>query len=290
MIAPRALLLLCLLSSATVSTRAASQGIDIVASIYPLEMIAREIAGDRATVTTLLPAGASPHGFEPSPSDMVRLQRVELFLRAGAGLDDWAKPLLKAAPPTLRAWTLADLDAARAAGEDPHAWLDPGLVRDAIAPELARLLSERDPPGERRYHENLRRFRDAIDRLDVEIRAILSGPERRGFVAFHDAWRHFARRYGLEQLAVVEPFAGEEPTPAALATLVLTARREGVTAILVEPQLGARVAEIIAGEFGGRTILVDPLGDPNDPARSSYADLLRFNARAFRRALGGEAP
>jgi ABC-type Zn uptake system ZnuABC Zn-binding protein ZnuA len=289
-IAARALLLLWILASVTSAARAEPRALEIVASIYPLEMIAREIAGDRAAVTTLLPAGASPHSFEPPPSDMARLQRAELFLRAGGGLDDWTEPLLGVAPATLQTLTLAGIEPVRAAGEDPHAWLDPLLLRDAIAPELTRLLIECDPAGEPRYLENLRGFQTALEALHLEIRSILSGTERRGFVAFHNAWRHFARRYDLEQIAVVEAFPGEEPTPAALVALIRVARQEVVTAILVEPQLSSRIAEVIAAEFGGRTILVDPLGDPNDPARSSYADLLRFNARAFRRALGGEAP
>jgi ABC-type Zn uptake system ZnuABC Zn-binding protein ZnuA len=89
---------------------------------------------------------------------------------------------------------------------------------------------------------------------------------------------------------VVEEFAGEEPTPRELGLLVRAARRAGVSAILVEPQLPARVAQAIAGEFGGGTVLVDPLGDPRDPERDSYAELLRFDARAFAHALGGEAP
>ena len=58
-------------------------------------------------------------------------------------------------------------------------------------------------------------------------------------------------------------------------------------AILVEPQLPTRLAETVAAEFGATTVLVDPLGDPADPARASYEALLRFNAAAFRRALGG---
>jgi zinc transport system substrate-binding protein len=108
-------------------------------------------------------------------------------------------------------------------------------------------------------------------------------------VAFHGAWDAFARRYALEQAGVVETAAGQEPSPRTVADVVETARRLGVPAILVEPQLPARAARVIAAEFGGTTVEVDPLGDPGDPERASYEALLRFDARRFRAALGGEA-
>ena len=106
------------------------------------------------------------------------------------------------------------------------------------------------------------------------------------FVAFHAAWRYFAARYGLEEVGVVEEAPGEEPAPRALAALVTRAREAGVPAILVEPQLSPRVAKVLAAEFGATTVLVDPNGDPTDPERSRYAALMRWNARAFARALG----
>ena len=68
---------------------------------------------------------------------------------------------------------------------------------------------------------------------------------------------------------------------------VSTARNAGIRSILVEPQFSPRLAITISGEFGGRTVMVDPLGDVNDSARSGYEKLILFNSRAFAQALGG---
>jgi ABC-type Zn uptake system ZnuABC Zn-binding protein ZnuA len=256
-------------------------------------------------VVTLVPPGASPHLFEPLPGDVARLARARGFLRLGEGIDDWAERLLAAAPRSLE--TLALLEAAGpaiarhgaalpdggAAGAvlaDPHVWLDPLLVRDALLPALEGWLKALDPAGRTDFERRAGVLRASLTALDREIRGILAGARGRSYVAFHNAWRHFARRYGLEEVAVVEEFAGEEPTPRELARLVRAAERAGVAAILVEPQLPARVAQTLAREFGGATVLVDPLGDPRDPERDSYAELLRFDARAFARALGGGPP
>jgi zinc transport system substrate-binding protein len=169
-------------------------------------------------------------------------------------------------------------------GEDPHLWLDPILVADEIVPALVRYLSEVDPSSAAHYRERGAQFSATLAQLDEELRTLLSG-EARHYVAFHGAWKHFGARYALEQVAVVQEAPGEEPTPRELANLVRSARRLNLGAILVEPQLDPRIANTLSNEFGGTTVLVDPLGDPGDKARSTYPDLLRFNARAFRHAM-----
>ncbi len=295
--APALVLLALVLASAA---RAAEDApLQIVASVYPLELIVREIGGERVSVRTLVPPGASPHAFEPRPGDMARLARARYFVRVGGGFDDWAEKLAAAAPASLEIVVVADLDARRdpeagpgahARHSGPHVWLDPLFVRDVLVPAVEHRLSEADPPGEIHYRARARAFADRLGALDREIRSILGSASGRRYVAFHNAWRHFANRYGLEEVAVVHEFAGEEPTPRELGRLIRAARDARLKAILVEPQLSSGTAAVIAAECGAGTVTVDPLGDPEDPDRDSYGELLRFNARAFAVALGSHDP
>ncbi|RIK92212.1 MAG: hypothetical protein DCC71_24655, partial [Proteobacteria bacterium] len=270
------------------------------ATVEPIAMLVREVAGPRAAVAVLVPPGASPHTFEPKPSDVAKLAGAALVVEAGAGLDGWLRALLAATSPAPARLTLVDVAgvdplpaAAHADGDgggrhgrvDPHVWLDPIRVRDALVPALVAQLAALDPAQRAAYEAAGRDFQERLGALDAELRAALAGRGRR-FVAFHAAWRYFAQRYGLEEVGVVEEAPGEEPTPRELAALVGRARAAGVPAILVEPQLSPRVARAIAAEFGATTVLVDPNGDPSDPARDGYAELLRWNAAAFARALG----
>lgn len=270
-----------------------------VTTLLPLEMLVRELGADRVAVVSLVPPGASPHVFDPRPRDLARVARADLLVRAGDGLDDWAERLRGAAPPGLSVFSLAEAvpdpahahpDATPRAHADPHRWLDPLWVRDALAPALAARLAALDPAGAPRYRERLAAFRAELDALHAELRRTLETAAGRRYVAFHGAWGRFARRYDLQEVGVVEEAAGEEPTPRELARLVAGARRAGIRAILVEPQLPPRVAEVLAAEFGGGVVQVDPLGDPRDPERARYAALLRGNARAFARALGSAGP
>jgi ABC-type Zn uptake system ZnuABC Zn-binding protein ZnuA len=286
-----------------VGTPAPAGAVSVVVTVQPLALLLNEVGGDRIEVHVLVPPGASPHSFEPKPSDLVRIARANAFLSVGGGLDDWAARIFATAHedasgdsvPQAAATLLglvgraSDPDHGRdqhdhRTADDPHIWLDPILVRDEIAPALAAFLSEHDPAGAGYYQNRVRVFSNRLDRLDRGIRKLL-GTEARHYVAFHNAWRHFADRYGLEEIAVVQEKAGEEPTPRELADLVRAARSARLAAILIEPQLDPRLAETLSAEFGGSTVLVDPLGDPDDEKRSTYHKLLRFNARAFRKAM-----
>jgi ABC-type Zn uptake system ZnuABC Zn-binding protein ZnuA len=259
-------------------------------------LLLAELGGGRIRIETLVPPGASPHAFEPRPRDVARLAQAHGFARVGAGIDDWTLPLLAAAPRTPARVTLmespglvalagAHAHAGHAARPDPHVWLDPIRVRDALAPALAAELARLDPDGAAHYQARLADFRERLGSLDAELRAALAPARRRGFVAFHPAWRYYAERYELEEIGVLEESAGEGPTPRALARLVDASRRAGVRVVLVEPQLPTRVAATLAAEIGGSTIAVDPLGDPLDPERADYVALLRWNTRAVARAL-----
>jgi ABC-type Zn uptake system ZnuABC Zn-binding protein ZnuA len=269
----------------------------VVATIEPLAMIVREIGGERVAVSAIVPAGASPHAFDPRPGDVARLAGARLLVTVGGELDGWVLRLRAAAGAEIETLALLDVPglaplaaeggpAAPGARRDPHVWLDPIRVRDALGPAIAARLVALDAEGAAAYAARLADFQARLARLDAELRAALAGP-RRAYVAFHPAWRYFGARYGLEEVGVVEESAGEDPTPRELAALVAAARRAAVPAILVEPQLDPRVARTLAAEFGATTVLVDPNGDPSDPARARYEDLLRWNARAFAGALGG---
>ncbi len=281
--------------------------LSVVVTVNPLALLIEEVTGERASVHVLVPPGASPHSFEPKPSDLVKVARADVFLSVGGGLDDWSSRLFQTVHGRAKNQTLFGLIGRASApspdrdahdhahhhdhahdhgdgGEDPHLWLDPILVADEIVPALVRYLSEVDPSSAAHYRERGAQFSATLAQLDEELRTLLSG-EARHYVAFHGAWKHFGARYALEQVAVVQEAPGEAPTPRELANLVRSARRLNLGAILVEPQLDPRIANTLSNEFGGTTVLVDPLGDPGDKARSTYPDLLRFNARAFRHAM-----
>jgi ABC-type Zn uptake system ZnuABC Zn-binding protein ZnuA len=264
---------------------AAVRPLGAVATITPLGWLLEELGGERVRVSVLVPPGASPHAFEPRPSDLVALAGAALFVTAGPGIDDWVARLALALGPR----PLVLLDAVGSATPDPHFWLDPIVVRDRALPALEAGLAGADSAGRAYYAERRRAFAHELTALDAEIRAGLAGVPRRPLVPTHAAFGAFAARYGVPLLEPVQQRGAEEPTPRTLARLADRARGGTAAAVLVEPQLPPDAAEALAEALGVPAVLVDGLGDPAVPERGSYAALLRFDAAAFRRALTGEA-
>jgi zinc transport system substrate-binding protein len=291
---------LALLTGAACQGSTAPAG--IVTTIHPLEMLVRELAGDRLPTASLVPPNATPHTFEPTPRDLARVSQARGFVRVGGSFDAWSARLLTAAErdpltltileiPGLEPLTFAPSESSEhgSTTQDPHVWLDPIRVRDHVAVAVAGHLTALDPKGHEHYQARLEAFQARLSKLDREIRSLLETQPSRRCLAVHGSWRYFAERYGLEVIDVVQERPGAEPSPRRMANLVKRARRAGVPAILVEPQLSPRVAERIAAEFGGATVLVDALGDPAAPERARYPDLLWFDAQAFAQACTGSA-
>jgi len=285
------------------SAFAAQEPIKVVATIFPLADIVRQIGGNRVKVTALLTAGMSEHTFEPTTAQIRQVAAAELYVRVGAGMDTWGDKLLAAAkrPPVMVTATAGipllsvaeqELAAEKETGahhhhegDDPHVWLDPILVRDHIVPGITNALSSISPADSRYFKANSKQFVDALTRLDQEMRPRIKALSRHDFIALHGAWYYLAKRYGLRQLAAVEPFPGKEPSAKYIAALITLARKDGVTTIFAEPQLSAKAAQVIATELKGKVLLLDPVGGETVPGRNSYLALMRYNLSTIERGM-----
>jgi ABC-type Zn uptake system ZnuABC Zn-binding protein ZnuA len=271
----------------------------VVVSLHPYFEVTRVIAGEHADVVRLLPPGASPHTFDPTPRDVGRIARSDLVIMNG-GLDLWLRDLVEASgtrAPVLEIVAVPavqdvmreafpDLVAVDAGGAvigfNPHVWLDP-LVMVAAVDAIADALAELDAEHAAHYRANAdalqRELRDLHDELLVTLEPVRGA----AFVPFHDAWPYFAARYGLDLIVEIEPFPGREPSPNYLRDALGKIAGSGAKAVFSEVQLNRRPAEVVAADAGVALFELDPLGGASD--REGYADLLRFNAAVLVEAL-----
>ena len=279
----------------------------VVTSINPYHSLVTQIAGGAAEVVRLLAPGASPHTFDPTPRDVVRLAGADLIVLNG-GLDDWLLDLIEASETgavVIEVLAELDLDAlegepghhgddegadpggeggAGRGGVNPHVWLDPLLMRQAVA-VIAERLAEVDPANADRYRANATALERDLDALHDELQAILEPVRGEPFVPFHDAWPYFAERYGLNLVVELEPFPGREPSPAYVAEALDLVERSGARVVFGEAQLDPRPAEVVAESAGVGLEVLDPLGGSRE--LPSYQAMLRFNAERIARALAG---
>jgi ABC-type Zn uptake system ZnuABC Zn-binding protein ZnuA len=269
-------------------------------------MLAREVRGNAEAVSSFLPPGANPHQFEPRPSDVRRAGQAAVVVHIGLGFDDWVLPLMQEVEgdpksvlrcsehvklmPLAGVEALEEVNAAAAHSEawDPHFWLDPEAAA-GIGVQLAEVLAQQDPARADDYRSRSEQFSMRMAQLDADLSRQLKPLRGTRFIATHAGWAYFARRYGLEQVAVVELAPGREPGPRRLAHLMELARRENVQAIFSEVQLSDGSARVLASELNVPVIALDPLGGAGVPGRESIEDLLRWNAQRIQDVLEKDA-
>jgi len=279
----------------------------ILATVLPLQEFAAAVAGNRAEVKLLLPAGAGVHNWQPRPGDIASLAECDLLLFIGAGLEPWLPGLLKALPlgrvRTLEAAAgleLLEPDEDEAGGEahdhgalDPHVWLDFALdvrIVERIAAELARL----DPQGGPGFGANAAALSDRLRALDAKFRDGLAGCHGKDvIVAGHGAFGYLARRYGLVQTAVYGLSPDALPRPRDLMRVVDLCREKGISTVFFENSVPSDVASTLAREIGGGgsgRVLVLHAGHnrTRDEQRNGvgFFRLMEQNLEALRLGLG----
>jgi zinc transport system substrate-binding protein len=285
---PAALVLLIFIF---VASTAFAQPIKVVASIYPVGDMVKEVGGDRVEVRVLLPPGASPHVFEATPGMAKELSRARIFFEVGAGLEFWAEKLVRASGERIRIVVLSDgMKLLREEGghghehgtANPHIWLDPVLAIEMVR-KVEKALEEADAQGAGIYRRRSAEYIAKLQALDAEIRKAVSTFSIKSFVSFHPAWDYFALRYGLNSAGVIEESPGKEPSPRKLQAIVKAIKDYHIRAVFAEPQLNPKAAEVIAREAGVRVIMLDPEGGL--PGRETYLGLMKYNLERLKEAM-----
>ncbi len=244
----------------------------VAVSVAPQSYFVKRIAGERVSVVTLLPPGASPATYEPTLSSLTALARARLWFRVGVDTfafeAAWTERVRSAAPHMRLVNTSVGVGLLE---HNPHLWLSP---RRAVrqAEQMAKALSEVDPAGAKDYAAGLKAFRSEVAALDAELSAALAPAKGRTVLVFHPSWDYLTADYGLRMLAIED--CGHEPGPGHAAEVLGEARRLGIDTVFVQPQMHSRSAHGTAEALGGKVRTLDPL-DPDWP------HALRAAAQAF---------
>ena len=200
-------LFLATLCIASCSTRHESRKPALAVSILPLRPIVEGIVGDDFRIDVLVPAGASPETFEPTPKQLNGLNDARLIF--GVGLLDFERSLLSKTADTAKIVALSRgivpiagdcAHDGRTHGVDPHVWTSPRELKTMAANAYRALRLAY--PDSTKYAANYEILRNELERLDARVAAKVSQSGVRSFIVHHPALTYYARAYGLEQIAV----------------------------------------------------------------------------------------
>ncbi|MDQ2857624.1 MAG: metal ABC transporter substrate-binding protein [Candidatus Eremiobacteraeota bacterium] len=273
-------------TSADRTQNVTTKSLKILVTISTFETFARAVAGDRATVDSLVPVGASPEDYQPSPTDIEKIHSADILIENGLGLETWlARTIDNAKNDGLD--IVVATDGLPAKNGNPHLWMDPVLARGYVRAIRAALV-RRDPAGRATYEKNAAAYDSTLVRLRSDIATqIETIPKRsRAMLVFHNAWQYYDDRFGLRTVGVLELSPGQEPDPQYVAHLVSLAKANGVRAVFAEPEYSPKLVQALAESAGIKTVenlFDDSLG--TNEQTSDYGRMLRYDTATIVRAL-----
>lgn len=232
-----------------------STNLRIFASFYPIYDFVEKIGKDKVDVSTIVPNGVEPHDFEPTPKQIVELQNADLIFINGAGFEDWINDIENSNIVDLtRNITIENINS----NPNPHLWLDPILV-ESMADKIYNILVSLDPDNLAYYQNNLKQFDDNLELLNSNIKNNLTNCALSDFIAFHDAFGYFAKRYGLTQHVIGGVSPEMDVNPQKLSESIKLAEQLGITTIFSEDNIEPRLSNTIASEIGGKVLILSPI-------------------------------
>ncbi len=265
--------------------RGPNAGPRVVASTTVLADFVRQVGNGRlASVQSVVPSGVDVEDYNPTPADLRSVSDADFFVLNGLGLDLWASKLVDSAKPGLPTVTLSQ---GLSDDDNPHLWLDVRYAKQYVQ-RIHDYLMQADPEGSATYDANTTAYQAQLDELDAWIvqQVATIPPERRKLVTFHEAYPHFAARYGFELVGVVTPSPGQEPSAGELAELVRTVKAAHVPAVFSEAQFSPRLIQTLADEAGVSKVVTDLYNDSlGDPPLDTYVAMMRYNVEHIVQAL-----
>ncbi|RNB91762.1 zinc ABC transporter substrate-binding protein [Brevibacillus fluminis] len=279
----------------------------IVTTFYPMYDFTKNVAGDLADVSVLIPTGVEPHDWEPTAKDIQQLADADLFVYNGL-VEGWVSDTIK----SVNSKTLQVVEASKgmnlmegipeeeegehADGEhdhahesnlDPHVWLDPVLAQQEVK-AIEETLMKADPAHADTYKKNAAAYLEKLQALDKSYRDTISTTKRKDFMTQHAAFGYLARQYGLTQIPISGLSPDVEPSPAKLVEIVKFAKEQKVKTIFFEELISPKIAETVAKEIGAKSNVLSPiegLADEDKANGLDYIGVMEKNLKALEAAL-----
>ena len=284
-----------------------SAKLSVMASFYPMYDFAVKIGGDKVDVTNMVPAGTEPHDWEPATKDITNLEKANVFVYSGAGMEHWAEAVLKSLKnknltvaeassgiTLMKGHEHEEGESQEAESEehehgefDPHVWLSPVNAKKEME-NIKDAFVKADPENEAYYQANYETYTGKFDELDKKYKDTLSPLPNKAVVVAHEAFGYLCDAYGLTQIGIEGLSPDSEPDPARMAEVIDFVKENKVKIIFFEDLVSPKVAETIAKETGAKTEVLNPLEGLTDEQLKNgddYFSVMEKNLTVLKEAL-----
>ncbi|HLS60701.1 MAG TPA: zinc ABC transporter substrate-binding protein [Virgibacillus sp.] len=239
--------------SSTGSNNQADTELLIYTSIYPIQYVTEEIAGEIATVESVYPPGVDAHTYEPATKEVTAIAGSDAFIYLGAGMEGFAETTAEALHS--KDVSLIELGENKELFQtdtptedhhdhDPHIWLDP-LKMIEMAALITDELIQITPDHEDEYNKNFKELETNLLALHEEFSEGLERKENKKIIVSHAAYGYWEDLYGIEQIPISGLSSGSEPSQKELTKIVKLAEENQIKYVIFEQNSSDRVSEII---------------------------------------------
>ncbi|MDR2425738.1 MAG: metal ABC transporter substrate-binding protein [Endomicrobium sp.] len=287
-----------------------SDKINVTTVIFAPYDFARQIAGDKANVSMLLPPASESHSFEPSPKDIIKIQNSSVFIYVGGESDEWVSGILESIDTSkMKIITLIDCvdkfeeeivegmqeeEEKEEGGEeeaeyDEHVWTSPKNVK-LIVQKIASALSEADPANAAYYNQNAEKYISELDLLDGEFQNVVNKAKRKTIVfADRFPFRYFTEAYGLQYFAAFPGCSTEtEASAATIKFLIDKIKAEKIPVVFHIELSNEKMANAILEATGAKSMLLHSahnISKVDFEKGTTYLDLMKQNVLNLKEAL-----
>ena len=258
--------IICTLLIVGCTTKSDSDKKTIFVTITPMQSIIEEITAGDFDIEVIVPKGASPETFEPTPKQVTAFSDAEFIF--STGLIDFEQSLVKRISGSAELVNLSEgieLIAGSCShgnhhhkhGVDPHIWTSPRALRTMVNHAHNAIMAHY--PDSVKYTEATERLLERIAILDSYCASRIDTADVEAIMIYHPAYTYYARDYGIEQIAIEND--GKEPSAKHLTTIIEQAKAKGVTCLLYQAQYPRSTVEIVAKDMGVECRIFDPLAE-----------------------------
>ena len=272
-------LMLGLFAGCGSQTAPAQEGDVILATTYPMYYLTCRLTEgvEGVTVEQMVTEPVSClHDYTLTTEQMKKIERADLIVMNGAGLEDFMADALKSIPEE----KIIVAGAGHEGNGDPHYWLDPSIYLD-MTNQVALALQKQFPEAYKQMVYNQEQFTGELAALRDELETELTELSCREMITFHDGFAYFADAYGLTIAAAIEEEEGAEPSAAELQEICELIEQDNIPAIFVEKNGSTNAAEIIARETGVKIYTLTTIMDNE----TDYLTAMRENVQTVKEAL-----
>jgi manganese transport system substrate-binding protein len=266
----------------------------VLTTFTVLADMVRNVAGDKVTVESITKPGSEIHGYEVTPSDLVRAQSADIIFDNGLGLERWAEKFYNSVP-NVRRITLSDgikpvniAEDAYKGKPNPHAWMSPQNALIYVE-NIRKALVDLDPANADTFNANAQAYSQKIKEIDQKLRKEVSlvPPEKRYMVSCEGAFSYVTRDYNLQEVYLWAVNSDQQATPKQVEKVINTVKANKIPTVFCESTVNDKaqkeVANATGAKFGG-VFYVDSLSGEDGPA-PTYLKLIEYNVNTLIKGL-----